>query len=112
MINFVAKTLILGFLFFSAHNAIAEQTFGGKITKLQVNNYNNAGAIYVYIEDAAFKECPKPTNWCAIDLSLSAGNQMYSATLGAKLAGKDISVTSNGCWATNYARCWKINIED
>ena len=89
----------------------AEQTFKGKINKLQINNYSS-GAVYVILDGASFNECNTPTNWCAIDLSLPAGNQMYSAVLAAKMAGKEVSVTSNSCWSTNYARCWKVEIDD
>ena len=88
----------------------SEQTFGGKIKKIEVVNYKS-GAAYVYFDNVTFNECNIPTNWCAIDFSLPSGDQMYSAVLAAKMAGKEIKVTSNSCWSTTYARCWKIHIE-
>ena len=88
----------------------AEQTVGGKVQKVTVVNYGK-GAAYVYFKGANFDECPSHTNWCAIDFSLPAAKEMYSAVLAAKIAGKEIKVTSNSCWSTNYARCWKVHIE-
>lgn len=98
---FVALLVLLG----SAVNA--EQTINGKINKYEIVNYGQ-GAVYLYVDGAQFSECPTPTNWCAIDLSLPAANQMFSAALASKMAEKKITVTTNGCWNTNFARCWKV----
>ncbi|TVZ37846.1 hypothetical protein P886_2192 [Alteromonadaceae bacterium 2753L.S.0a.02] len=101
---------LIVFTIFSSANA--EQSASGMIEKVDVVNYND-GAAYVYIENASFDECPNPTTWCAIDFSLPAANQMYSAVLAAKFAGKKIGITTNGCWSGGqYARCWKVHIRD
>ena len=111
MIKPIHKALI-GLLLLQTHSIVlAEQTFGGAINNIQINNYHS-GAAYVFIDGANFNECPTPTNWCAIDFSLPAADQMYSAVLASKMAGKEIRVTSNSCWATNYARCWKIHVDN
>ncbi|WP_339068556.1 hypothetical protein [Teredinibacter turnerae] len=104
------RLCFLGCFVLSAHHAYGEQTFVGEIKSIQVNNYGQ-GAAYIYIEGSQFNECQNPTNWCAIDFSLPAANQMYSTVLAAKMAGKPIRMVSNGCWSTNYARCWKVTIE-
>jgi hypothetical protein len=89
---------------------LAEQTRGGLVKKIEVVNYRD-GAAYVYFQDQVFDECPVATNWCAIDFSLVSADQMYSAVLAAKFAQKEIRVTTNSCWADNYARCWKIHVD-
>ncbi len=108
------KKLFIGFLastLLTAFSAEAEQTFGGNIEKIEIVNYVS-GAAYIMISGATFSECPVKTNWCSLDFSLPSANQMYSAVLAAKLARKKIEVTSNGCWDTNYARCWKIHFTE
>jgi len=100
--------LVCGLMF--SKNVLSEQTFGGKIRKIEVVNYNS-GAAYVYFDGVSFNECNIPTNWCAIDFSLPAAKEMYSAVLAAKMAQKNIRLTSNGCWSTNYARCWKVHVD-
>lgn len=104
--GYLALTLLA-----APHSATAEQTFGGNIEKIEVVNYVS-GAAYIMISGATFSECPVKTNWCSLDFSLPSANQMYSAVLAAKLAGKKIAVTSNGCWDANYARCWKIHLTE
>lgn len=102
-------TVIISVMFYSAS---AEQYASGIIERVDVVNYND-GAAYVYIENASFDECPKPTTWCAIDFSLPAANQMYSAVLAAKMAGKKIGITTNSCWSGGqYARCWKVHVKE
>jgi len=106
----ILKVLLMPILMVGLQYAHAEQTFVGEIEAVQVNNYDQ-GAAYVNIKGAQFNECQNPTSWCAIDFSLPAGNQMYSTVLAAKMAGKQIRIVSNGCWSTNYARCWKVTID-
>jgi len=105
-----SKLFIVGIMTSLSQQAVAEQTFGGKVKKIEVVNYNH-GAAYVYFEGANFSECAVNTNWCAIDFSLPASKEMYSAVLASKLANKEIRVTSNSCWSTNYARCWKVHVD-
>jgi hypothetical protein len=92
-------------------SSVAEQTFTSNIEKIEIVNYVS-GAAYVMLSGATFSECPVHTNWCAIDFALPSANQMYSAVLAAKLSGKKIGITSNGCWEANYARCWKIHVTE
>ncbi|WP_155247351.1 hypothetical protein [Teredinibacter turnerae] len=106
----VLKLCFLSCLALSMQSAYGEQTFVGDIKSIHVNNYSE-GAAYIFIEGSQFNECQNPTNWCAIDFSLPAANQMYSTVLAAKMAGKPIRMTSNGCWSANYARCWKVTID-
>lgn len=87
----------------------AEQNFTGKIKEIEVVNYLE-GAAYLIFDGVSFNECPIPVTWCAIDFSLPAAREMYSAALAYKLSGKAINVTTNGCWYTNYPRCWKVNL--
>jgi hypothetical protein len=94
------------------HTVSGEQYASGVINRVDIVNYHD-GAAYIYIEGASFDECPKPTNWCAIDFSLPSANQMYSAVLAAKMAGKEIGITTNSCWSGGqYARCWKVHVTD
>ncbi|MGS2717222.1 hypothetical protein ACVBE9_03545 [Eionea flava] len=105
------KIISIFLLFFSV-GAFSEQTFFGKVDRIEVVNYES-GAAYVYIENANFTECPKKTNWCAIDFSTKASDQMYSAVLAAKLGGHKVGVTSNACWSKGqYPRCWKVRLKD
>ena len=106
----IFKVILVQILMGTLQYAHAEQKFLGEVEAVQVNNYSQ-GAAYVHIKGAKFNECQNPTNWCAIDFSLPAGNQMYSTVLAAKMAGKEISVVSNGCWSENYARCWKVILD-
>jgi hypothetical protein len=110
MKRFCSTSLIFIILVFTSYSAFSEQTFGGKVKKIEIVNYQQ-GAAYVYFEGASFNECSVTTNWCAIDLSLPASNQMYAAVLAAKMADKSIKVTSNSCWSIQYPRCWKVHVD-
>lgn len=107
------EKIILALCCFGLSVAVqGEQYFSGEIKRIDIVNYNQ-GAAYLHFESAGFNECPKPTSWCAIDFSLPSGNQMYSAALAAKMAGKKIGVTTNSCWSGGqYARCWKIHVAE
>lgn len=105
-----SKLALMGSLIAGTNFAHSEQTFVGDVNKIQVNHYSQ-GAAYIYIDGAQFNECSNPTNWCAIDFSLAGSNQMYSTVLAAKMSEKELKVVSNGCWSSNYARCWKVILE-
>jgi len=106
------KIILFGFVSIFSVSIFAEQYVYGEIERIDVVNYNE-GAAYIFFKNAEFNECPRPTNWCAIDFSVKSGNQMYSAVLAAKMSGKKVGITTNSCWSGGqYARCWKVHIHE